>query len=67
MLETMAVLKAWETFYVIVGAHPARALFDIGGAALLLLPIGLHNVWDTPTWVLMDSSRPRQTDAEETG
>jgi hypothetical protein len=51
---------------VLLRSHPARALFDIGGAALLLLLIGIHNAWDTTTWVLMDSSRPRQTDAEET-
>lgn len=32
--------------------HPARALFDIGGAVLLLLFIGIHNAWDTTTWVV---------------
>lgn len=41
-------------------AHPARALFDIGGAALLLLFLGIHNAWDTTTWVLSDAQRRRQ-------
>ncbi len=47
--------------------HPARALFDVGGAALLLLFIGIHNAWDTTTWVVMDSERRRQREAEEDG
>jgi len=47
-------------------SHPARALFDVGGASLLLLFIGIHNAWDTTTWVLTDSSRRRQGEAEET-
>ena len=45
---------------VMLRAHPARALFDIGGAALLLLFIGIHNAWDTTTWVLADAQRRRQ-------
>jgi hypothetical protein len=44
--------------------HPARALFDVGGAALLLLFIGIHNAWDTTTWVVLE--RRRQGEAEET-
>jgi hypothetical protein len=46
-------------------SHPARALFDIGGAALLLLFIGIHNAWDTTTWVLADAQRRRQEGAGE--
>lgn len=45
---------------VMLHSHPARALFDIGGAALLLLFIGIHNAWDTTTWVLADAQRRRQ-------
>jgi hypothetical protein len=47
-------------------SHPARALFDVGGASLLLLFIGIHNAWDTTTWVLTDPARRRQGDTEET-
>ena len=46
--------------------HPGRALFDVGGAALLLLFIGIHNAWDTTTWVLTDSARRREGEPEET-
>jgi hypothetical protein len=29
------------------------ALFGIGGVALLLLCIGIHNAWDTVTYVIV--------------
>lgn len=31
-------------------SHPRPALFFVGGAALLLLFIGIHNAWDTVTY-----------------
>ena len=31
---------------LIASAHPRRALFGVGAAALLLLFIGIHNAWD---------------------
>jgi bacteriorhodopsin len=35
-------------------SHDQRwALFAIGGVALLLLCIGIHNAWDTVTYVVM--------------
>ena len=40
--------------------HPLRALFGIGGAALLLLFIGIHNAWDTTTWVITEKMGTRE-------
>lgn len=37
---------------------PATALFVIGGAALLLLFIGIHNSWDTVTYIAIDQAKP---------
>jgi hypothetical protein len=31
--------------------HPERVLFVIGATALLLLFIGIHNAWDTVTYI----------------
>ncbi len=31
--------------------HPAPSLFVVGGVALLLLLIGIHNAWDVVTWI----------------
>jgi hypothetical protein len=31
--------------------HPGGALFDIAAATLLLVFIGIHNAWDTVTWL----------------
>ena len=37
----------------------ARPLFIIGGAALLLVFIGIHNAWDTVTYVMLERARER--------
>jgi hypothetical protein len=39
---------------VVVRHDPAPALFAIGGSALLLLFIGIHNAWDAVTYVAID-------------
>jgi len=49
---------------VMLQPHPLRALFDIGGAALLLLFIGIHNAWDTTTWVVMQATQKGQKSDE---
>lgn len=34
--------------------HAGGALFAIGGASLLLLFVGIHNAWDTVTWIAIE-------------
>jgi hypothetical protein len=42
------------------------AMFFVGGAALLLVFIGIHNAWDTVTYVTMDRAREnRKRDERE--
>ena len=36
---------------VILPHHYDSSLFVIGGVALLLLFVGIHNAWDTVTWI----------------
>lgn len=36
---------------LLLEAHTAGALFAIAGTALLLLFIGIHNAWDTVTYI----------------
>jgi hypothetical protein len=38
--------------------YPALALFVIGAVTVLLLFIGIHNAWDTITYVAIELSRP---------
>lgn len=40
------------------------ALFGIGGAALGLLLLGIHNAWDTVTYIVVGGSRDDATKAE---
>jgi len=37
--------------------HTREALFGVGGAALLLLFIGIHNAWDSTSWHVFSSGR----------
>ena len=36
---------------------PEPALFAVAAAALLLLFVGIHNAWDTVTWIAVEHSR----------
>jgi hypothetical protein len=38
------------------------ALFGIGGAALGLLLLGIHNAWDTVTYIVVGGSRGTKTE-----
>src|SRR5262249_34904043 len=45
---------------------PADALYIIAGAALLLLFIGIHNAWDTVTYMTIERSRAKEAGATAT-
>lgn len=42
------------------------ALFIVGGSALLLVFIGIHNAWDTVTYVALERARERRAKAAVT-
>ncbi|HEX8849760.1 MAG TPA: hypothetical protein VF761_09545 [Gemmatimonadaceae bacterium] len=46
--------------------HERDALFAVAGATLLLLFIGIHNSWDTVTWVALGNAgeQPRESAGE---
>jgi hypothetical protein len=41
-------------------AHIEGALFAVGGSALLLLIVGIHNAWDTVTYIVATRTGPEQ-------
>src|SRR5260221_13842096 len=43
---------------VVLPGNAVPALFVIGAVTVLLLLIGIHNAWDTVTYVAIDLSRP---------
>ena len=43
---------------LLLPGNPAPALFGIGAATLLLLFIGIHNAWDTVTYIAIEYSQP---------
>jgi hypothetical protein len=59
--HTALPLVAYATLlgssFALVGQAP-RALFPIGAAALLLVFIGIHNAWDTVTYLTVTRPQP---------
>ena len=69
----MPPLGEWESFYVTalpilaygavavaaekLARTPEMALDVVGGAALLLLFVGLHNAWDSAVWMTREMPR----------
>jgi hypothetical protein len=43
--------------------HVSTALFVIGGAALLLLFVAIHNAWDAVTYIALTGQRAREEEA----
>ena len=43
---------------IMLPGHAEPALFVIGGVAVLLLFTGIHNAWDTVTYIVIDLSGP---------
>lgn len=41
---------------IVLSDNPALALFAIGAATVLLLFIGIHNAWDTVTYIALERS-----------
>ena len=52
---------------IVLASHPQRALFVIGGTALLLLFIGIHNSWDTVTYIAigLNKSTPEEPEVQK--
>jgi hypothetical protein len=54
---------------ILAGARLTRvneAAFAVGGVTLLLVFIGIHNAWDTVTYVMVDRTRVRDAKAART-
>jgi amino acid transporter len=47
---------------IFVRSYPHRTLFVIGGVALLLLFVGIHNAWDAVTYLAVDQAKPTVTE-----
>ena len=46
--------------------HPREALFAIGATSILLLFIGIHNAWDTVTYITVAyTAATKQTEVED--
>jgi len=50
---------------ILLRSHPRRVLFAVGAAALLLLFIGIHNAWDTVTYIAVGGLEKPKEPADE--
>jgi hypothetical protein len=51
---------------IVLRSYPQRALFVIGATALLLLFIGIHNAWDTVTYIAVGGlQKPNEPSGSE--
>lgn len=58
LFHTALPLLAYATLFsgaLTLVHHTADALFGIGAASVLLLFIGIHNAWDTVTFIATDN------------
>jgi hypothetical protein len=51
---------------LVLTRYPRRVLFVIGASTLLLLFIGIHNAWDTVTYITVDQA-PKPEELEDQG
>jgi hypothetical protein len=54
----LAAYAALLVASVLLRRHPAPSLFVVGGAALLLLFVGIHNAWDAVTYIALQRRLP---------
>ena len=45
---------------LVLGLATAYGMFTVGGAVLLLLLIGIHNAWDTATYITLAATEQRE-------
>jgi hypothetical protein len=50
---------------ILLEGHPETSLFAVAGVTLLLLFVGIHNSWDTVTYVAMKHRRRRREKKRE--
>jgi len=47
---------------LLLQSNPTRSLFLVGGVALLLLFVGIHNAWDSATFITLNQRQERRED-----
>lgn len=65
--HTMLPLVAYAVLTLaapVVRIHPVVSLFVIAASALLLLFIGIHNAWDTVTYIVLQRRAPARDAGE---
>jgi hypothetical protein len=59
VVSPLVLYSAWTASAVLLASGHATALFGIAAVALLLLFLGIHNAWDSVTYIALEHSRRR--------
>lgn len=60
IISPLVLYSAWTASGVLLALHHVAALFAIAAIALALLFLGIHNAWDSVTYVAVVHSRHRK-------
>ena len=62
VISPLLLYSAWTASAVLLVWNHAGALFAVAAVALLLLLLGIHNAWDSITYIAIEHSRRRKKD-----
>ena len=60
IFSPLALYSAWTVSAVLLALHYSLALFGVAAVALLLLFLGIHNAWDSVTYIAVINSKHRK-------
>ncbi|HET9839934.1 MAG TPA: hypothetical protein VFR84_17030 [Candidatus Angelobacter sp.] len=60
IISPLVLYSAWTISAVLLALHHPSALFGIAGVALLLLFLGIHNAWDSVTYIAIVHSKDKK-------
>jgi hypothetical protein len=62
VIGPLALYLAWTASAILLARNHTSALFAIAAVALLLLFLGIHNAWDSVTYIAVEHSRRTDKD-----
>src|SRR6185437_8439935 len=59
VLSPLVLYSAWTASAILLAWNHAGALFAIAAVALLLLFLGIHNAWDSITYIAIEHGKAK--------
>lgn len=62
VVSPLALYSAWTASAILLALNHAWALFAVAAVALLLLFLGIHNAWDSITYIALEHGKAKSRD-----